>query len=374
MLKTYRYRIYPNKKQEEQIQKTFGCCRFVYNQTLSYRKEIYETNGKSMSKYDCICYVCKVLKKQYEWLKDVDKWALENSVKNMDTAYQNFFNRKTGFPKFKEKRYTKKSYTTNCDKCGSGEKYNIEIDTIKGMIKIPKVKWVKAKISRIFDGKIKSATISQVPSGKYFVSVLVEEKQEERIKLNKKIGIDLGIKDLVITSDGEKYDNPKIIKIYEKKLAKEQKRLCKKNKGSKNWEKQRIKIARIYEKIHNSRIDNLHKISHKLINENQVIVVEDLNVKEMFQNKKIAKILGDISISKFINMLEYKARWYGRKLIRIGRYYPSSQLCSNCGYQNKEAKDLSIRSWECPKCNHLHNRDYNAANNILWHGIEMLLA
>lgn len=372
MLKTYRYRIYPNKKQEEQIQKTFGCCRFVYNQTLSYREEMYETNGKSMSKYDCINYVCKVLKKQYEWLKDVDKWALENSVKNMDAAYQNFFNRKTGFPKFKEKRYTKKSYTTNCDKCGSGEKYNIEIDTIKGMIKIPKVKWVKAKISRIFDGKIKSATISQVPSGKYFVSVLVEEKQEERIKLNKKIGIDLGIKDLVITSDGEKYNNPKIIKIYEKKLAKEQKRLCKKNKGSKNWEKQRIKIARIYEKIHNSRVDNLHKISHKLINENQVIVSEDLTVNNMMKNHNLSKAISDCGWHELTRQIKYKSEWNGRSYIKIGKFVPTSQICNICGYKNPDIKNLSIRKWICPKCGNMHDRDINAAKNILNEGLKQI--
>ena len=188
------------------------------------------------------------------------------------------------------------------------------------------------------------------------------------------IGIDMGVHNFAYDSSNNVYNSPKeLINTYDK-IGKLQKNLSLKKRNSNNYKKLENKINKLYDKCNNVRNDFLQKLSTNIINENQVIVVEDLNVKEMFQNKKIAKILGDISISKFINMLEYKARWYGRKLIKINRYYPSSQLCSNCGYQNKELKDLSIRSWECPKCNHLHNRDYNAANNILWHGIEMLLA
>ena len=256
MLKAYKYRIYPNKQQEEQIQKTFGCCRFVYNQTLAYRKELYETKKESMNKTSCNNYCNQVLKKEYEWLKEVDKFALTNAIYNMDYAYQKFFKEHTGYPKFKSKRDNRKSYKTNYT---NG---NIEVSFEKNIIKLPKLKLVKAKIHREFIGKIKSATISQVPSGKYFVSVLVETEHIPMKYTDNKVGIDLGIKDLLITSDGEKFDNIRTTKRYEDKLAKEQRKLSHKVKGSKNWNKQRIKVARIYEKIHNTRIDHLHKISH----------------------------------------------------------------------------------------------------------------
>lgn len=215
MLKAYKYRLYPNKQQEEQIQKTFGCCRFVYNQALAYRKELYKNKKESMNKIACNNYVNQVLKKEYKWLKEVDKFALTNSVYNMDSAYQKFFKEHSGYPKFKSKRDNKKSYTTNCTN------NNIEASFKKNKIKLPKLKWVKAKIHRNFIGKIKSATVSQVPSGKYFVSILIETEHIPLERINNSIGIDLGIKDLLITSNGEKFDNLKLTKKYEKKLAKE---------------------------------------------------------------------------------------------------------------------------------------------------------
>ena len=287
MLKAYKYRIYPNKHQEEQIYKTFGCCRFVYNQTLAYKKDKYEQDKQTMNKISCNNYCNQILKKKYEWLKEADKFALTNAIYNMDSAYQKFFKEHAGYPKFKSKKNSKRSYTT------SFSNGNIEISFNKNKIKLPKLKWVKAKIHREFKGQIKSATISQTPSGKYFVSILVETEHVPMDSTGSMIGVDLGVKDLLITSNGEKYDNIRTTKKYEKKLAKEQKKLSHKVKGSNNWNKQRIKVARIHEKIHNTRVDNLHKISHKLVQENQLIVSENLDINSMVKNHNLAKAILD---------------------------------------------------------------------------------
>ena len=368
MLKAYKYRLYPNKQQIEQIQKTFGCCRFVYNQTLAYRKELYETKKESISRIDCNNWKNKFLKVQYEWLKEIDKFALDNAVINMDSAYQKFFKEHSGYPKFKSKHNNKKSYKTNYTN------RNIEVSFEKNKIKLPKLKWVKTKVHREFIGKIKSVTISQVPSGKYFVSVLVETEHILMKENNNSVGIDLGIKDLLITSDGEKFDNLKLTKKYEKKLAKEQRKLSHKTKGSKNYQKQRIKLARVHEKIKNIRLDNLHKISHQLISENQVIVSEDLAVSNMVKNHNLAKAISDCGWYELTRQLAYKAEWNGRTYIKIGRYVPSSQTCNMCGFVNKDIRDLSVREWICPKCGTKHDRDINAAINILNEGMRILKA
>lgn len=370
MLKAYKYRIYPNKQQEELIQKTFGCVRFVYNQCLNYRINKYKEENISLSRIDVNNWKNRFLKKEYEWLKEVDKFALDNAVINMDSAYQKFFKEHSGYPKFKSKKNHKKSYTTNFTNTTAGG--NIRIDFNNNKVLLPKIKWVKAKLHRDFNGKIKSVTISQVPSGKYFVSILVETEHIPLESTESMIGIDLGVKDLLITSNGDKFDNQKLIKKYEKKLARQQRKLSHKKKGSNNWNKQRIKVAKIHEKITNTRKDYLHKISHKLINENQVIVSEDLAVSNMVKNHKMAKSISDCGWYELTRQLQYKSNWNNRQYIKVDRFFASSQLCHVCGYKNPETKDTGIREWTCPECHTYHDRDVNAAINILNEGLRLL--
>ena len=358
MLKAYKYRIYPNEEQEIQLNKTFGCTRFIYNQMLADRIKSYEENKDldiKIIKYPTPAQY----KKEYEWLKEVDSLALANAQMNLDKAYKNFFRDKSvGFPKFKSKKDNHKSYTTN--------NQNGTIYIENNRIKIPKLKsMIKIKQHREFVGLIKSCTISQNPSGKYFISILVDTENIQLPKLDTKVGIDLGIKEFAITSDGEMFSNPKWLNKSEKRLRKLQKDLSRKQKGSNNRRKDRLKVAKLHEKISNQRKDYLHKISHYIISENQVIVIEDLKVSNMIKNHKLAKSIADVSWSEFRRQLEYKSEWYGRELIIAPSNYASSQLCSNCGNKSSQTKDLSCRTYICPVCGMEMDRDINASKNLL---------
>ena len=372
MLKGYKYRIYPNEEQVIQIEKTFGCCRFVYNQLLAKKIDLYKNEQKSMSKTDCNNYCNRILKKEYEWLKEVDKFALTNSIYNLDEAYKNFFrrvkqgNEKVGFPKFKSKKNHYYSYKTNFTN------NNIKVDFDNNKVQLPKLKWVKCKLHRKFTGKILFVTISKTPSNKYFISFNVECEYEILPKNNNAVGIDLGIKDLLITSDGEVINNEKLTYKYEKKLAKLQRQFARKKKGSNNWNKQRIKIARLHEKITNIRKDNLHKISYTLVKENQFIFSEDLNIKGMVKNHNLAKSIHDCSWYELTRQISYKSEWNERVYKKVNRYFPSSQLCNICNYKNTDTKNLNVRFWTCPQCGTLHDRDKNASINILNEGLKNL--
>jgi len=369
ILRAYKYRIYPNKAQAELINKTIGCCRFVYNYYLAKKIELYKTEQKSIN-YNACANDLKNLKNQYEWLKEVDSISLQQSLKDLDLAYQNFFRRvKNGekevvFPKFKSKKNPKQSYRT--------QNVNNNISITNNKIKIPKLGYVKFSNSRSFEGKIKNCTISKTSTGKYFVSVLVTEDIQELPQNNNAIGFDLGIADYLITSNGEVVNNPKILKQYEDKIIKLQRQLAHKKKGSNRYKKQTKKIAKVHERIRNIRTDFLQKLSTQIIKDNQLIISEDLAVKNMVKNRNLAKAISDVSWSKFCRMIEYKANWYGRTYHKIDRYFVSSQLCNVCGYKNTDTKDLNVRQWICPQCNTNHDRDVNAAVNILNQGLKEL--
>ena len=358
MLKSYKYRLYPNKKQQEYFAKCFGCVRFIYNRMLSDKIEYYKETKKKLNNTPA------QYKKEFSWLKEVDSLALANAQMNLQSAYNNFFKRpEVGFPKFKSKKNHYYSYTTN------NQGGNIYVSN--QYIKLPKIGLVRIKKHRDFKGVIKSVTVSQTPSGKYYISVLVNcEEQEKFSKSNHEIGIDLGIKEFCITSDGEMIENPKHFRKSENRLKKLQKDLSRCKRGSKNKEKCRIKVARQHEKIANQRKDFLHELSKRIICENQTIVLESLRVKNMIGNRKLSKSIADVAWSEFIRQLEYKADWYGREIIKIDTWYPSSQICSNCGHKDGK-KALSIREWTCSVCGTQHDRDINAAINILNEGLRI---
>ena len=369
MLRAYKYRLYPTDEQKILFAKTFGCCRFVYNWALALKIEAYKERKKTLKNVFLTNLMKSELKAEHEWLSEVNSQSLQSALRNLDTAYSNFFRntKAVGFPRFKSR---KNQQSFQCPQ-------HCRIDFAKGTITIPKAKDIPAVLHRKFKGTVKTVTISLTPSGKYFASVLVESNIQELppapIRRSTTLGIDLGIKSLAVCSDVHTFDNPKNLQKSMSRLQLLQKRLSRKQKGSANRNKARIKVAHLLEHIANQRKDHLHKITHTLTHENQVrtICMEDLYVKGMQRNHHLAGAVGDASFGMFLSLLEYKCRWYGVNLIKTDRFAPSSKTCSKCGYVYKGLK-LSERSWTCPECGTYHDRDFNAACNIKEFGLKTL--
>lgn len=363
--KSYKVRIYPNNNQIELLDKHFGCVRFIYNHFLNIKNNEYKETGKNLSYYD-LCSILTTIKNNddYIWLNDVNSQSLQWSIRFLDVAFNNFFNKRSNFPKFKKKS-NEQSFKVPV---------NSTFKLLNDKIILPKFKkGIKYKGNIELNNLLKfnSITITKTPTGKYYASLQGEFKYEPKENNNNKVGIDLGVKDFLITDKGDKISNPKYLKKSLKKLKFNQKKLSKKVKGSKNRNKQRVIVAKAHEKVVNKRNDFLHKLSSKIVNENQIICLEDLSVKNMVRNHKLAQSISDVSWSKFVDMLKYKTEWNNRELVQINRFYPSSKSCSECNYIN-EGLTLKNREWTCPSCNTHHDRDINAAKNILKQGINIL--
>ena len=369
MYKSYRFRMYPTTSQIELIHKTFGCTRLVYNYYLEKKKEA------NLSCFDMIKDL-KNLQAEYPYLKEVDSCSLRCSLFNLDDAFKRYYKKQGSYPKFKSKYNSRRCYRTNCISSSYKDKtyQSIEVNLKKDIIKLPKLKDVKIRGYRDLEylpGRIINATVEQASTGKYYVSVIVEENDiYTKLTPRKIIGIDLGIKDIIITSDNEKIGNPRLIEKYEKRIKRYQRELSRRIKRSNNYYKTKRRLAILYQKLKNARKYLIHQITKKLVIENDIIVTENLNIKGMIEEKKISKYLTNVSLGEICRVLEYKAKIYGKKYIQIDSYYPSSQICSKCGYKNKEVKKLSVRSWVCPKCESNHDRDYNASYNILFEGLK----
>lgn len=360
MNKSIKFRAYPNKEQQNLIDRTFGCCRLIYNKGLAMRNDAYSNGGKIG--YKQTSAMLTDLKKQtgFAFLKDVDSVALQQSLRDLDCGFQNFFEKRAKYPQFKSKHNNHQSYRT------VNQSDNIRI--IGKRIKLPKLGYVKIRQSMEV-GHINNVTVERTPAGKYFVVLNIAFEPEIRPNAGGMIGIDVGIKEFYSDSNGNTVDNPKYLEKSMHRLVREQRKLSRKQKGSNNRNKQRIKIAKVHEKITNQRNDFLQKQSTVLISENQTICIEDLNIKRMIHNHRLAQHIASCSWFKFFSMLKYKAAWYGNNIIKVPTMYPSSQTCSYCGYKNPLVKNLSVRKWECPNCHTKHDRDTNAAINILKKGL-----